>query len=84
MPLEKTNMKVSANGKVGNVYKTQIGNEIWNLGSDEGELEQGWEQITPTERRFVVRRRTSHSHVAWQVPKKEPRPMDHKKDGALF
>ncbi len=78
-------MTIKAQGVVGRVYKTQAGNEEWDLGSDEGEYEEGWEQINTVERRLVVRKRVSHSMVTWALPPKEDYvPMSHRSDGPIF
>lgn len=64
-------MKTNASGKIGSIYTTQTGLEVHDLAMDEGELEEGWEQISPTERRRVVRKRISHTAIAWCDPEEK-------------
>ena len=79
-------MKIDSKGIVGLVYKTQDGMEVWKLRSEEGDGQEGWEQINNKERRLVMRKRVAHNIFVWclPTPEEECPPMSHRTDGALF
>ncbi len=78
-------MKIKVTGEVGKVYTTETGMNTYDFDYDEGEYTEGWEQITPTEREKVRRKRLSHMCVMWlPVKDEEVKPMSHRTDGMLF
>ena len=69
--------KPQAQGKVGEVYTSPTGARTYNLAMEEGNGEEGWEQVDPHNRRKVRRTQTGHTVFVWRIIEDEP-PANHR------